>query len=93
MAQLLVKIELEGKSDPETLVLLDHFMSSRFWERVKRPGTRASDLANAIYRASTFGDRPNLASMAHELKRNIEFKVGEKARVLMVQSQNWVEIQ
>ncbi|MDE1178742.1 MAG: hypothetical protein PW789_19375 [Edaphobacter sp.] len=91
MAQLLVKIEFEGKPKDESYLVLDRFMSSRFWERIKRPGTSASDIAHAMYRASTLGDRPNLAIMANELKRSIEYRVGEKARILMVQSQNWIE--
>jgi hypothetical protein len=90
MAQLLVKIELEGTPDHDAYVMLDQYMSSHFWERIRRPG-QMSDLEHAMYIASTFGDRPNLTSMAHDLKRNIEFKVWNRARIFMVQPQNWIE--
>lgn len=90
MAQLLVRIELEGAKDHEAYVMLDNYMSSKFWSRVKRPDSETGP-GDALYLASTFGDRPNLATMANDLKRNIEFKVGEKARVLLVQSVGWTE--
>lgn len=90
MAQLLVRIELEGTRDHEAYVILDTYMSSKFWSRVKRPAGE-TEPADALYQASTFGDHPNLATMANDLKRNIEFQVGEKARVLMVQSLGWTE--
>jgi hypothetical protein len=90
MANLLVKIELDGSPEIGVYEKLDSYMNSKFWERIKRPGM-VTDLPHAIYQASTFGDRPNLPSMANDLKQSIEYRIGNKARVLMVQSLCWTE--
>ena len=68
--------------------MLDDYMSSKFWERTIM-GKRQCKLPYATYQATTYTSNPDIAAIASDLKRSIEYKIGEEAQVLVVQSMNW----
>lgn len=90
MAQLFARIELRGTPTHEIYELLNSHMSSMFWHQTIR-GTITCKLPHATYQATTYGDHPDIMTIANELKRSIELSVWAKAMVLIVQSTNWAE--
>jgi hypothetical protein len=90
MAQLFARVELRGTPDLDAYEMLHAHMSSRYWHRTIQ-GTIACKLPQATYQATTYGDHPDIMTMANELKRSIEQSVWAKAMVLIIQSTNWAE--